>query len=142
MRRQTKVVMGKHLCKNGFTADYTRWIYHGEADRMRYEVVRHRIEEYDVDAGVGDMLNDYHDAHFDEGRREEESEATIEAQIEALEAQLEEERRRREEIEQRMEVDRQRMEHMFQWMQSIGEKMGQPMLPMPFPMPPPPPTVK
>ena len=27
MRRQTKVVMGKHLCKNGFTANYTRWIY-------------------------------------------------------------------------------------------------------------------
>ena len=27
MHRQTKVVMGKHLCKNGFMADYTRWIY-------------------------------------------------------------------------------------------------------------------
>ena len=34
-RRQTKVVMGKHLCKNGFMADYIRWIYHGEADRVR-----------------------------------------------------------------------------------------------------------
>ena len=70
-RRQTKLVMGKHLCKNGFTADYTRWIYHGEAGRGRDEVVRQRIEEYDGDARVGDMLNDYHEAHFDEGRREE-----------------------------------------------------------------------
>jgi len=52
MRRQTKVVMGKHLCKNGFTADYTRWIYHGEANHMRDEVVRQRIKDYDANAGV------------------------------------------------------------------------------------------
>ena len=45
--RQTKVVMSKHLCKNGFTADYTRWIYHGESDRMRDEVMGQRIENYD-----------------------------------------------------------------------------------------------
>ena len=25
-----------------------------------------RIEDYDADAGVGDMSNDYHEAHFDE----------------------------------------------------------------------------
>ena len=50
--RQTKVVMGKHLCKNGFTADYTRWIYHGEFDRVRDEVMRQRIEDYDAGAGV------------------------------------------------------------------------------------------
>ena len=82
--RQTKLVMGKHLWKNGFTADYTRWIYHGEADRGRDEVVRQRIEEYDGDAGVGDMLNDYHEAHFDEGRREEELEATAKAYYDML----------------------------------------------------------
>ena len=76
MRRQTKAVMGKHLCKNGFMADYTRWIYHGEADRGRDEVMRQRIKEYDGDARVGNMLNDYHEAHFDEGCREEEPEAT------------------------------------------------------------------
>ena len=69
-RRQTKVVIGKHLCKNRFTMNYTRWIYHGESDRMRDEVMRQRIEDYDADAGVGDMLNDYHEAHFDEGHRE------------------------------------------------------------------------
>ena len=65
-RRQTKVVMGKHLCKNGFTTNYTQWIYHGESDRVRNEVVRQHIEDYDADAVVGDMLNDYHEAHFDE----------------------------------------------------------------------------
>ena len=71
--------MGKHLCKNGFTADYTRGIYHSESDRVRDEVVRQRIGDYDADAGVGDMLNDYHEAHFDEGRREEEPEPTTKA---------------------------------------------------------------
>ncbi|XP_072151116.1 uncharacterized protein [Setaria viridis] len=53
MRRQTKLDMGKHLVKNGFTSDYTRWIYHGESDRGREEVLRQRIEEFDDDAGVG-----------------------------------------------------------------------------------------
>ena len=76
MRQQTKVVIGKHLHKNRFTTDYTWWIYHGEADRMRNEVMRQHIKDYDVDVGVGDMLNDYHEAHFDEGRRKEELEAT------------------------------------------------------------------
>ena len=62
--------MGEHLWKNGFTVDYTRWVYHGEADRMREEVVRPRVEDYDADAGVADMLNDYHEAQFAEGRTE------------------------------------------------------------------------
>ena len=61
-KRQTKKVMGELLWKNGFTADYTRWIYHSEADRMREVVVRPRVEDYDADAGVADMLNDYHEA--------------------------------------------------------------------------------
>ena len=78
-KRQTKKVMGEHLWKNGFTADYTRWVYHGEADRMREEVVRPRVEDYDADAGVADMLNDYHEAQFAEGRTEEEPEATAKA---------------------------------------------------------------
>ena len=43
-------------------ADYTWWVYHGEADRMREVVVRPRVEDYDADAGVADMLNDYHEA--------------------------------------------------------------------------------
>jgi hypothetical protein len=74
-KRQNKENMGKHLLKNGFTPDYTRWVHHGEAHRMREEVVRPRVEDYDGDAGVGDMLNDFHEAQFAEGRMEEEMEA-------------------------------------------------------------------
>jgi hypothetical protein len=29
-RRQTKEAMETHLAKYKFTADYTRWVYHGE----------------------------------------------------------------------------------------------------------------
>jgi len=78
-KRQTKKVMGEHLWKNGFTVDYTRWVYHGEADRMRKEVVRPRVKDYDADAGVADMLNDYHEAQFAEGRTEEELKAIAKA---------------------------------------------------------------
>jgi hypothetical protein len=68
--------MGEHLWRNGFTAGYTRWVYHGEDGRMREEVVRPRVEDYDADAGVADMLNDYHEARFTEGHTAEEPEAT------------------------------------------------------------------
>ena len=69
------------------TRDYTRWTYHGETNRMRDEVVRQRIEEHDADAGVVDMLDDFHEAHFDEGRREEEEpEATAKAYYDMLAA--------------------------------------------------------
>ena len=60
--------------------------YHGEANRMRDEVVRQRIEDHDADARVGDLLDDFYDAHFDEGRREEEVEATAKAYYEMLAA--------------------------------------------------------
>ena len=55
---------------------------------MRDEVVRQRIEEYDADAGVADMLDNFHEAHFDEGRREEEEEpeATAKAYYDMLAA--------------------------------------------------------
>ena len=52
--------MGKHLVKNGFTPDYTRWVHHGEAHCMREEVVRPRVEAFDAGAGVPDMLDDFH----------------------------------------------------------------------------------
>ena len=42
-----------------------------KAVRMREEVVGPRVEDYDADAGVADMLNDYHEAQFAEGRTEE-----------------------------------------------------------------------
>jgi hypothetical protein len=34
----------------------------GEAHRTREEVLRQRVEDYDTDAGVADMLNDYQEA--------------------------------------------------------------------------------
>ena len=83
-RRQTKEFIGKHLYKNGFMVDYTRWTYHGEADRIRDEVMRQHIQDYDADVGVGDMLHDYHEAQFDEGRREEEPEATAKVYYDML----------------------------------------------------------
>jgi hypothetical protein len=45
-KRKNKVDMGKHLLKNGFMPDYTRRVHHGEAHRLREEVVRPRIETY------------------------------------------------------------------------------------------------
>ena len=71
--------MGKHLVKNGFTPDYTRWVHHGEAHRMREEVVRPRVEAFDADAGVADMLDDFHHGQFDDGREKEEMEAAAQA---------------------------------------------------------------
>ncbi|XP_025792017.1 uncharacterized protein LOC112873220 [Panicum hallii] len=68
--------MGEHLCKYGWTEDYTRWIYHGEGGRVREEAVRARVEEFDADAGVADMIEDYHEAQFAEGCMEEEPEAS------------------------------------------------------------------
>jgi hypothetical protein len=84
-KRKTKKVMGQHLCKYGFTPDYTRWILHGEAHHMRDEVVRQHIDECEADGGIGDMLDDYHAAHFGEGPQEEEPEATAKAFYDMLE---------------------------------------------------------
>jgi hypothetical protein len=71
--------MGKHLVKNGFTPDYTWWVHHGEAHRMREEVVRPCMEAFDADAGVENMLDDFHEGQFDEGREKEEMEAAAQA---------------------------------------------------------------
>jgi hypothetical protein len=75
-RRVNQVDMGKHLVNHGFTPYYTRWVHHGETYRMRGEVVRPRLEAYDDDAGVADMLDDVHQAQFAEAREQEEMEAT------------------------------------------------------------------
>ena len=84
-KRKTKKVMGEYLVNYGFTPDYTRWIFHGKAHRMRDEVVRQRIDECDVAGGIGDMLDDYEEAHFGEGPQEEEPEASTKAFYEMLE---------------------------------------------------------
>ena len=53
---------------------------------MRDKVVRQHINDLDSDAGVVDMLDDFHEAHFDKGRMEEELEATAKAYYDMLAA--------------------------------------------------------
>ena len=86
--RQTKTDMGKHLCKYGFMLGYIRWTLHGEADRMRDEVVTQHVVEFEDEGGVADMLDDFHDGNLGEGRRqdEEELEATAKAYYDMLDA--------------------------------------------------------
>jgi hypothetical protein len=71
--------MVEHIWKNGFMPDYNRWIFHGEAHRTREEVLRQCVEHYDADAGVADMLNDYHEAQYDGGCTDDEPEPTVKA---------------------------------------------------------------
>jgi hypothetical protein len=71
--------MGKHLLKNGFTPDYTQWVHHGEAHHLRKEVMRPHVEDFDAGAGVEDMLDNFHEGQYAEGRTEEEMEATAKA---------------------------------------------------------------
>jgi len=78
-RRINMVDMGKHLVKNGYMPGYTRWIYHGEAHRTREEVVRPRVEAFDDDAGVPDLLDDVHQALGVDEREKEEMEAATKA---------------------------------------------------------------
>ena len=77
--KENKEGHGRTYLEEWIYADYTRWIFHGEAHRTREEVVRQRVEDYDADAGVADMLNDYHEAQFAEGCTEDEPEATAKA---------------------------------------------------------------
>jgi hypothetical protein len=84
---QPQLMMGQHICTHGFVANYTQWICHGEAHRARDEVMRQRIDDFDAEAGCGDMLDDYHQAHLDEGPshvREEPPEATAKAYYDML----------------------------------------------------------
>jgi hypothetical protein len=71
--------MVEHIWKNGFTMGYTRWIFNGEAHHTRQEVLRQRVEHYDADAGVADMLNDYHKAQYAGGCTDDEPEPTAKA---------------------------------------------------------------
>jgi hypothetical protein len=49
-------------------------------------VVRQHIEYYDVDVGVTDMLNDYHEAQFVGGCMEDETEPTAKALYDMFDA--------------------------------------------------------
>jgi len=73
---ENKVDMGKHLLRNGFVPNYTRWVYHGEAHRLREEVVRPNVEHFDASAGVADMLDDFYEAQYIKGRMGVEMEET------------------------------------------------------------------
>jgi hypothetical protein len=75
-KKKPKKAMVEHIWKNGFTPGYTRWIFHGEAHRTREEVLRQCVEDYDVDAGVADMLNDYQEAQYTGGCMDVELEPT------------------------------------------------------------------
>jgi hypothetical protein len=78
-KRKDRDTMGKHIVWYGFTLGYHLWIHHGEAHRMREEVVRPRLEAFNDDAGIADMLDDTHQAQFAEGRDKEEMEAAAKA---------------------------------------------------------------
>ena len=78
--------MTQHLCNYGFTRDYTQWTYHGECNQMRDNAVRQCIGDHDDGAGVGDMLDDFYEAHFDEERMGEEPEASAKAYYDMLDA--------------------------------------------------------
>jgi hypothetical protein len=75
-KRKPKKTMVEHIWKNGFTPGYTRWIFHGEVHRTREEVLRQHVEDYDADAGVADMLNDYQEAQYTRGCMDDEPEPT------------------------------------------------------------------
>jgi hypothetical protein len=50
-KRQSKRAMGEHIWKNGYTTDYTRWIFHGEAHCTREEVVLQYVKDFDANGG-------------------------------------------------------------------------------------------
>jgi hypothetical protein len=78
-RKKSKNSMVEHIWKNGFMSGYTRWIFYGEAHRTREEMLRQHVEHYDADAGVADMLNDYHEAQYTEGCTDDEPEPMAKA---------------------------------------------------------------
>jgi len=71
--------MWKDIHKNGFMPNYTRWTLHGERDRMAAKDVRARLEYFDEDAGVADMMVDINEACDNEGSVEEDPEETVKA---------------------------------------------------------------
>ena len=85
-REHTRENMEKHLLTRGFTRDYTKWTYHDDICRIRDEAMRRRIEELDGDAGVPDMLDDFHEANFQAERPEEEPEPSAKAYYDMLAA--------------------------------------------------------
>jgi hypothetical protein len=85
-RKRTKEVMAAHLHNFGFTRDYSEWTFYSETCRMRSEVMRQCIRELDGDAGLANMIHDFHEAHFQGERLEEEPEPSAKAYYDMLAA--------------------------------------------------------
>jgi uncharacterized Zn finger protein (UPF0148 family) len=80
--------MYRDIFANGYVPNYTHWIYHGERHRIREEVVRPLLKEFDADVGMADLMADYHEARFVQGMEveEEDPEETAKAYYTMMEA--------------------------------------------------------
>jgi len=86
-KKKVKAQVLRDLFKHGFVPNYTRWRHHGEYHPIRDEVVRPVLEEYDGDAGMADMMADFHEARFGEGMDvEEDPEETAKAFYDMMES--------------------------------------------------------
>ena len=75
----------KDLLKHGYVANYERWIFHGEPKAtIREEEVRARLDEFEGDAGVADMVVDFNEGRGNEGLVEEDPEETAKAFYEMM----------------------------------------------------------
>lgn len=86
-RPQPRATMIKHLSKHGFRPDYNVWVYHGEVERDRDNVVRQCTQDEDREGEVDrmdDMIDDVRDAYL--SVEEEEPEPTARAFYEMLSA--------------------------------------------------------
>ncbi|EEE52128.1 hypothetical protein OsJ_33952 [Oryza sativa Japonica Group] len=86
-RPQTRDMMMKHLCKFGFRAAYTVWVYHGETYPARESDICQSIEDEDRVAEIDrmdEMIDDVHDAYV--SVEEEDPEPTAQAFFQMLSA--------------------------------------------------------
>lgn len=84
-KRKVEREVYRDLVKHGYVANYERWIFHGEAKAtVREEEVRARLEEFDGDAGVVDMVVDFNEGRGNEGLVEEDPEETAKAFYEMM----------------------------------------------------------
>jgi hypothetical protein len=64
--------MYRDIFANGYVPNYIHWIHHGERHCIRDEVVRPLLEEFVADAGMAELMADYHEAQFVQGMEVEE----------------------------------------------------------------------
>jgi hypothetical protein len=78
-KRKSKKSMVEHIWKKRIYVGLYSVDFHGEAHRTREKMLRQRVEYYDIDAGVADMLNDYHEAQYAGGCTNDELEPIAKA---------------------------------------------------------------